>query len=156
MRGAVVHDPEYAPCLVVRWLAHDLVDQPFEGSNTGRALAAAKHLGAMDIDFDAHRGIHGKAASMCPLRDRPRSIARQQAPAREHAQQPPAHPCLHFGAGGRMGSPGNGAPRQMAGKFHVDPDRQLLARKLLPTPMPDAVSSRRSQPYMLEVALLEV
>jgi hypothetical protein len=33
------------------------------------------------------------------LPDRPCIIARQQAAAHEHAQQPPAHACLHVGDG---------------------------------------------------------
>jgi hypothetical protein len=36
---------------------------------------------------------------MRPLPDRPCIIARQQAAAHEHAQQPPAHACLHVGDG---------------------------------------------------------
>jgi len=36
---------------------------------------------------------------MRPLAHRPGVIARQQAPAHEHAQQPPAHACLYVGDG---------------------------------------------------------
>src|SRR6266508_6470531 len=39
MRGAIVHDPKDATRLVVRRLAHDLIDQSFERSDTALALA---------------------------------------------------------------------------------------------------------------------
>ena len=50
MRGAIVHDPKDATRLVVRWLAHDLIDQSFERSDTALALTAAEYFGAMDIE----------------------------------------------------------------------------------------------------------
>jgi hypothetical protein len=49
---------------------------------------------------DAHRGIDGEAAAVFPLPHRLRVIARQQAMAHEHAQQPPAHLRLYLGDGG--------------------------------------------------------
>ena len=50
MRGAIVHDPEDPARLVVRRLAHDLVDQSLEGGDAGLVFAAAKHFGAVDIE----------------------------------------------------------------------------------------------------------
>ena len=44
---------------------------------------------------------------MRPLSHRLRVIARQQATAHEHAQQSPAHACLHVGDGVGLG-PGGG------------------------------------------------
>jgi len=43
--------------------------------------------------------VDGDAAAMLPLPHRLRVIARQQAAAHEHAQQPPAHACPHVGDG---------------------------------------------------------
>ena len=49
MRRAVVHYPEHPARCVVRWLAHDLIDQALEGRNAGGRFAAAEHLGTMHI-----------------------------------------------------------------------------------------------------------
>ncbi len=49
VRRAVVHDPEHAPRGVVRWLAHDLIDQALKGRDTGSRFAAAEHFGAMHV-----------------------------------------------------------------------------------------------------------
>jgi len=49
VRRAVVHDPEHAARGVVRWLAHDLIDQSLEGRDAGGCFAATEHPGAMHV-----------------------------------------------------------------------------------------------------------
>ena len=52
VRRAVVHDPEHAPSVAIRWLRHDLSHQAVERLNAGGLLATAEELRAMNI----HRG----------------------------------------------------------------------------------------------------
>jgi len=49
MGGAVVHDPENAPCGLVGLSAHDFPHQAIDRSNAGFLSAAAEHLGPMHI-----------------------------------------------------------------------------------------------------------
>ena len=49
MRRAVVDDPEDAACVAIGKLGHHLGDQPSEGLDTGRFLAAAEDLGTVHI-----------------------------------------------------------------------------------------------------------
>lgn len=50
MRGAVVHDPEHAACGVVRWLAHDLIDQSPKGLNASGRFAAPEQFDPMHVE----------------------------------------------------------------------------------------------------------
>lgn len=50
MRGAVIHNPEHAACVAVRWLSHDLGDEASERLDAGGWLATAEDLGAVDVE----------------------------------------------------------------------------------------------------------
>ena len=49
MGGAVVHDPEDAPCRFIGLLAHDFLNQAIDRRNAAFLFAAAEHLGPMYI-----------------------------------------------------------------------------------------------------------
>lgn len=59
MGGSVAHDPEHVAGLVVRWLAHDLVDQPVKWCDA-LGLATAEQLGMMRSE----RGHTGPCAAL--------------------------------------------------------------------------------------------
>lgn len=82
MRRAVVHDPEHAPRGVVRWLAHDLIDQALERRDAGGRFAAAEHLGAMDVQGSQVR----PSATACVLVLHAHRLARSGRQARMDAQ----------------------------------------------------------------------
>ena len=50
MRGAVIHDPEHAPCVTIGWLSHDLSNETAERIDAGGFLATAKDLGTVYIE----------------------------------------------------------------------------------------------------------
>jgi len=50
MRGAVIHDPEHAPCVTIGWLSHDLSNETAERIDAGGFLATAKNLGTVYIE----------------------------------------------------------------------------------------------------------
>jgi len=50
MRGAIIHNPEYAAGITVGWLSHDLGDEPSERSDAGGWLAPAEDFGAVYIE----------------------------------------------------------------------------------------------------------
>ena len=47
--GAVVHDPENAPCRLVGLSAHDFLNQAIDRRNAAFLFAAAEHLGPMYV-----------------------------------------------------------------------------------------------------------
>ena len=59
MRGAVVHDPEHAAGVAVRWLSHDLGDEAIEGHAASLFLTAAEELCVVDVE----RGQVGPGAA---------------------------------------------------------------------------------------------
>ena len=50
MRRAIIHDPEYAACVTVGRLSHDLGDEASELIDAGRLLATAEDLGAVYVE----------------------------------------------------------------------------------------------------------
>ena len=50
MRGTVVHDPEHATGCVVRWLAHDMLDQSLEGLDASGWLTASEQFDPMHVE----------------------------------------------------------------------------------------------------------
>ena len=49
MRRAVIHDPEDATGVVIRWSCHHLLDKPVKGGDAILRFTAAKNSGAMDV-----------------------------------------------------------------------------------------------------------
>ncbi len=50
MGGAVVHDPEHAPGLVVGRLSHDLIHEPMKRIDPGLSFAPAEELGPKNVE----------------------------------------------------------------------------------------------------------
>ena len=73
--------------------------QPVQGERWPGAITQQPLAPGTVGSLDAHRAIDGKPAAVIPLRHRACVVARQQAAAREQAQQPPTHACLHVGDG---------------------------------------------------------
>jgi len=93
--------------------------QPVQGERWAGAVAQQPQAPGAVGGLDAHRGVDGEAAAMLPLPHRLRVIVRQQAAAHEHAQQAPAHLCLHLGDGVGL-EPGGGMENDPAGGGDVE------------------------------------
>jgi hypothetical protein len=73
--------------------------QPIQGERWPGSVAQQPLAPGAVGGLDGHRAVDGEAAAMLPLPRRPRVIGWQPGTARENAQQPPAHACLHVGDG---------------------------------------------------------
>src|SRR5437660_4514592 len=81
MRGTVVRDPEDTPSRAIRFLPHDLRDEPVEGRDAGLRFAAPEHPRAMHIPGgDIGPGAGASVLVLDPERSTRRGRLRRVAP----------------------------------------------------------------------------